>query len=78
MLTGHDVVAKGLRVMAQGLRKDLLETSAVAFAMSSDVGTRKKQLAANATPANQFQSIVASPQETKCFSLLDLPTQPPM
>ena len=67
MLNGHDVVAKGLRVMAQGLRKDLLETSAVAFATGPDVGTRKKQLAANAKLANQFHSSVASPQGNEMF-----------
>ena len=55
MINGHDMVAKGERLLAQGLRKDLLECSAVAFAMSSSASERDSQVLANKNPFGAVQ-----------------------
>ena len=57
MLNGHDVLVKGERLITQGLRRDLMETSAAAFAMSSQASKRDEQLAANKDLQAQFPKL---------------------
>ena len=45
-------------MMSQGLRIDLLETSAVAFCMSSNAVKREKQLAANRKCCSQAKGVM--------------------
>ena len=44
MLNGHDVLAKGEKLMSQGFRQDLLESSSVVFGLSSQVAKRQEQI----------------------------------
>ena len=68
MINGHDMVAKGERLLAQGLRKDLLECSAVvAFAMSSSASERDSQVLANKTLSEQFNTIMQPPTGKELF-----------
>ena len=65
MLNGHDMISKGERVLSQGLREDLLDCSAVAFGLSSNL--RQGQIEANRKLAAQFSSCMASPQGKELF-----------
>ncbi|CAE7576580.1 unnamed protein product [Symbiodinium sp. CCMP2592] len=58
MMNSFDMVTKGETMMSQGLRIDLLETSAVAFCMSSNAVKRDKQLAANRKCCSQAKGVM--------------------
>ena len=66
-LNGHDVLAKGEKLMGQGFRKDLLESSSVAFALSSNVTTRQQQIDANKLLVQQFPSVLAPLQGDELY-----------
>ena len=59
MLNGHDVLAKGEKLMSQGFRQDLLESSSVAFGLSSQVAKRQEQIEANKVLVEQFPQVLA-------------------
>ena len=70
MLNGHDVMAKGEKLMTQGLRQDLLESSSVAFGLSSLMNKREEQLTANRLLVEQFPSVLAPVQgDELCLSV---------
>ena len=58
MMNSFDMTTKGETMMSQGLRIDLLETSAVAFCMSSNAVKREKQLAANRKCCSQAKGVM--------------------
>lgn len=62
MLNGHDVQAKGENLMSQGIRQDLLESSSVAFSLSSNVDKRNEQIQANISLTQQFPDVLAKVQ----------------
>ena len=57
MINGFDMLAKGEKLLAQGLRKDLLECSAVAFTLRSVASDRFAQISANKRLAEQFPNM---------------------
>ena len=67
MLNGHDVLAKGEKLMSQGLRQDLLESSSVAFGISSKVAKREQQLKANVLLVQQFPNALAPVQGDELY-----------
>ncbi|CAJ1432339.1 unnamed protein product [Effrenium voratum] len=58
LMNGHDMLAKGLSMMEQGVRVDLLESSAVCFALSRDLQKRQEQIDANSTLSDQFPGVM--------------------
>ena len=58
MMNSFDMTTKGETMMSQGQRIDLLETSAVAFCMSSNAVKREKQLAANRKCCSQAKGVM--------------------
>ncbi|CAE7826156.1 unnamed protein product [Symbiodinium sp. CCMP2592] len=67
MLNGFDMLAKGERILSQGLRKDLLECSAVAIGLSSNSTIREQQVEANHKLAAQFSTCISMPQGKELF-----------
>ena len=67
MLNGHDVLAKGEKLMSQGFRKDLLESSSVAFGLSSNVAKRQQQINANMSLVQQFPGTLAPLQGDELY-----------
>lgn len=67
MCNGFDVVAKGEKLMSQGFRQDLLESSSVAFALSSDLSKRELQVKANQKLAQQFPGVLADVQGDELY-----------
>ena len=62
MLNGYDVKAKGEKLMSQGIRQDLLESSSVAFSISSNVQKRNEQIQANISLTQQFPDVLPKVQ----------------
>ena len=67
MLNGHDVLAKGEKLMSQGFRQDLLESSSVAFGLSSKVAKRQEQVEANRVLVEQFPQVLAPVQGDELY-----------